>query len=85
MRQEFKVRNKVLIYNSQLKLFSGKFRSRWLGPFERTKVFSYGVVEIAHLEKGSFKVNGAKLKPYIDGSFDRQETTIELQDLPHQN
>ena len=70
----------MLLYNSRLKLFPGKLRSRWSEPFEITKVFPYGVFEIAHPDKGSFKVNGARLKPYIDGGFDRQKTTIELQD-----
>ena len=85
VRREFKVENKVLMYNSRLKLFPGKLRSRWSGPFEITKVFSYRVVEISHPKKGSFKVNGARLKLYIDGSFDRKETIIELQDPPHQH
>ena len=85
MRHEFTVGNKVLMYNSRLKLFLGKLRSRWSGPFKIIKVFPYGVVEIAHPEKGSFKVNGALLKPYINGSFDCQKTTIELQDPPCRN
>ena len=51
-----------------------------VGLFGVTKVFLYGLFEIAHPNKGSFKVNGARLKPYIDGGFDRQKTTIELQD-----
>ena len=46
--------------------------------FEIIKAFPYGVFEIAHPDKGSFKVNGAQLKPYIDGGFNRQKTIIEL-------
>ena len=80
VRREFKIGNKVLLYNSRLKLFPDKLRSRWSGPFEITKVFPYKVFEIAHPDKGSFKVNGARLKPYIEGGFDRKKTTIELQD-----
>ena len=80
MRREFKVGDKVLLFNSLLKMFLGKLRSKWSGPFEITKAFPYGVFEIAHPDKGSFKVNRAQLKPYIDGGFDRQKTTIELQD-----
>ena len=85
VRRDFKIRNKVLLYNSRLKLFPDKLRSRWSGHFEITKVFPYGVFEISHPDKGSFKVNGARLKPYIDDSFDRQKTTIEFQDSPRQN
>ena len=75
VRRDFKIGNKVLLYNSRLKLFLGKLRSRWSRPFKIIKVFSYGVFEISHPDKGSFKVNGARLKPYIDGSFNHQKTT----------
>ena len=34
-----------------------------------TQVFPYGGVEIMHLEKGSFKVNVQRLKPYFGGDF----------------
>ena len=73
----------MLMFNSRLKLFLGKLRSRWSGPFEIIKVFPYEVFKISHPDKGSFKVNGARLKPYIDGSFDRQKTTIKLLDPMH--
>ena len=57
MRKEFKAGQKVLLFNSQLKLFPGKLKSRWSGPFTVTQVFSHGGAEIMHLEKGTFKVN----------------------------
>ena len=31
------------------------------------KVFPYGTVEVEHLEKGTFKVNGQRLKFYHEG------------------
>ena len=34
-----------------------------------TRVFPYGGVEIMHPEKGSFKVNEQRLKPYFGGDF----------------
>jgi len=41
-----------------LKLFPGKLRSRWIGPFVVSNVFSYGVVEITGLETNKvLKVN----------------------------
>ena len=49
---------KVLQFNSRLRLFLGKLKSRWSGPFEITQVLPYGGVKIMHLEKGTFKVNG---------------------------
>ena len=52
----------MLLFNSRLRLFLGKLKSRWSGPFKITKVLPYGAVEIMHPEKGTFQVNGQKLK-----------------------
>ncbi|XP_031259010.1 uncharacterized protein LOC116117131 [Pistacia vera] len=46
VRKHFVVGQKVLLYNSRLKLTPGKLRSRWIGPFEVTNVFPYGAVEV---------------------------------------
>lgn len=35
----FYVGQKVLLYNSRLKLFLGKLRSKWNGPYEIVKIF----------------------------------------------
>ena len=67
LKKEFEVGQKVLLFNSRLKLFPGKLRSRWSGPFTVTKVFPYGAVEVMNDEYGSFKVNGQRLKPYFVG------------------
>ncbi|XP_052185205.1 uncharacterized protein LOC127796840 [Diospyros lotus] len=58
IKKEFKVGEKVLLYNSRLKLFPGKLRSRWSGPYTVTQVFPYGAIEVSHETKGTFKVNG---------------------------
>ena len=42
----FVVGKKVLLCQSQLKLFLGKLRSRWIGTFVVTNVFHYGAAEI---------------------------------------
>ena len=59
----------MLLFNSRLKLFPGKLKSKWSGPFTVVQVFPYGGVEIMHLEKGQFKVNAQRLKPYFGGEF----------------
>ncbi|XP_048231604.1 uncharacterized protein LOC125370406 [Ricinus communis] len=46
LRREFKEGDLVLIFNSRLKLFPGKLRSRWSGPFRISKVFPYGSIEL---------------------------------------
>nr|GFA08550.1 reverse transcriptase domain-containing protein [Tanacetum cinerariifolium] len=41
----FNVSDQVLLFNSHLKIFSGKLKTCWSGPFTITQVFSYGTVE----------------------------------------
>ena len=57
VRKEFEPGQRVLLFNSRLKLFLGKLKSRWSVPLTVTQVFLYGGAEIMHPEKGSFKVN----------------------------
>ena len=65
-RKTFHVHDKVWLYNSCLKLFPRKLRSRWDGPYEILEVFDNGSVLILDPKtKNSFKVNGHRLKPYI--------------------
>ena len=47
-RKEFGVGQQVLLFNSRLKLFPGKLKSRWSGPFIVTKVFQHGGAEVTH-------------------------------------
>ncbi|GJY17802.1 reverse transcriptase domain-containing protein [Tanacetum coccineum] len=43
----FNVGDRVLLFNSRLKIFSGKLKTRWTGPFTIAQVFPYGTIEIA--------------------------------------
>ncbi|GKD92610.1 reverse transcriptase domain-containing protein [Tanacetum coccineum] len=60
--KEFKEGKEVLVFNSRLKLFLGKLRTRWYGPYSVTKVFPYGTVEVCGKNGIRFKVNGHRLK-----------------------
>ncbi|XP_076926509.1 uncharacterized protein LOC143589705 [Bidens hawaiensis] len=51
--KEFKKCDKVLLFNSRLKLFAGKLRSKWTGPYLVKEVFSYGVVELENPDNGT--------------------------------
>ena len=51
--------------NSKLKLFPGKLKSKWSGPFKISQVYSSGVVELANNDGSVFKVNGQRVKLYI--------------------
>ncbi|XP_023768854.1 uncharacterized protein LOC111917396 [Lactuca sativa] len=44
--KEFHEGQKVLLFNSRLKLFSGKLKSRWDGPFLVKKVFPHGAIDL---------------------------------------
>ena len=46
LRKEFKVDDKVLIFNSRLKLFPCKLRSRWSGPVTVTLVTPCGAIGV---------------------------------------
>ena len=45
-RKEFVAGQRVLLFNSRLKLIPGKLKSRWSGPFTVTKVFPHGGAEV---------------------------------------
>ena len=77
-RKEFEAGQQVLLFNSRLKLFPGKLKSRWSGPSTVTKVFSHGGVEVTHPEKGTFKVNIQRLKSYFEGEFHADKYIIPL-------
>jgi hypothetical protein len=62
--KEFSERDEVLLYNSRLRLFPRKLKSRWTGPYQVTRVYPYGTIEIKHPNEDPFKVNGARLKVY---------------------
>ncbi|GKB30880.1 hypothetical protein Tco_0870281 [Tanacetum coccineum] len=65
----FNVGDRVLLFNSRLKIFSGKLKTRWTGPFTIAQVFSYGVVELSQTDGPNFKVNGHRLKYYSGGDI----------------
>ncbi|CAN6725525.1 unnamed protein product [Malus baccata var. baccata] len=63
----FSIGQKVLLFNSRLRLFPGKLRSKWVGPFIVTNVFPHSAVQIkSSRTQEEFKVNGHRLKPYYE-------------------
>ena len=77
-KKEFEAGQQVLLFNSRLKLFPGKLKSRWSGPFTVTKVSPHRGVEVTHPEKGTFTINTQRLKPYLGGEFHADKQTIPL-------
>ncbi|XP_038896637.1 uncharacterized protein LOC120084898 [Benincasa hispida] len=81
IKKEFVVGQKVLLFNSRLRLFPGKLKSRWSGPFIIKIVFSHGAVELTR-EDGIhvFKVNGQRVKPYFEDDIERQKSSLTLRE-----
>ncbi|GKC93626.1 hypothetical protein Tco_1159068 [Tanacetum coccineum] len=65
----FNVVDRVLLFNSRLKIFSNKLKTRWTGPFIVAQVFPYGTVELSQTDRPNFKVNGHRLKHYFGGDI----------------
>ena len=78
-RKTFQVHQKVWLFNSRLRLFPGKLKSRWDGPYVIVKVFDHGAVTIIDPKTGqTFTVNGQRLKPYIEHLPNLQKDSIRL-------
>nr|GEV12304.1 reverse transcriptase domain-containing protein [Tanacetum cinerariifolium] len=77
----FNVGDQVLLFNSHLKIFSGKLKTHWLGPFTITQVFSYGTVELSQPDGPNFKVNGHRVKHYFRGDIP-SKVVSDLHNIP---
>ncbi|KAK6149564.1 hypothetical protein DH2020_017089 [Rehmannia glutinosa] len=65
-KREFLPGEPVLLYNSRLKLFPGKLKSRWSEPFVIKKILNPpGVVELLTKDCETFMVNGQRIKHYF--------------------
>ncbi|CAA6674283.1 unnamed protein product [Spirodela intermedia] len=74
---------KVWLYNSHLKLFPGKLKSRWNCPYVITEIFDSGAVLIIDPKTGhAFKVNGQQLKPYLEAEPPLAIVSLIFQDIP---
>ena len=76
--KEFWKGQRVLLYDSRLHIFPGKLKSRWIGPFIIHKVHLNGVVELLNSKSAdTFKVNGHRLKPFMEPfNQDKEEANL---------
>ena len=58
LRREFKARDQVLLFNSKLKLFPGKLKSKWSYPYTVVASTTFGTVTLKTSNGEEFKVNG---------------------------
>ncbi|GJS98224.1 hypothetical protein Tco_0819394 [Tanacetum coccineum] len=75
--REFHIGDRVLLFNSRLKIFSSKLKSRWSRTFTVAKVFPYRTVDLSQPNGPNFKVNGHRIKHYYGGDI----PTMDVPDL----
>nr|GFA08539.1 reverse transcriptase domain-containing protein [Tanacetum cinerariifolium] len=80
----FNVGDQVLLFNSRLKIFSGKLKSRWSGSFTISKIYAYGTAKLVHPDGCNFKVNCHRLKHYHGGDPPPMEI-LDVQTFPKDN
>nr|GEW02379.1 reverse transcriptase domain-containing protein [Tanacetum cinerariifolium] len=72
----YNVGDKVLLFNSRLKIFSGKLKTRWSGPFTITEVYPYGTAKLSHADGLNFKTDCnttlTKLRTKFENAFNSE-------------
>nr|GFB20562.1 reverse transcriptase domain-containing protein [Tanacetum cinerariifolium] len=63
----FNVGDQVFLFNSRLKIFLGKLKSRWSSPFTISEIYPYRTAKLIHPDGCNFKVNCHRLKHYHEG------------------
>ena len=66
----------MLLYNSRLKPFPRKFKSRWSGPYTVVVVTPFGALTLKTNSRDEFKVNGQRLKHYQGGRSNEEDFQI---------
>ncbi|KAK6126806.1 hypothetical protein DH2020_039454 [Rehmannia glutinosa] len=81
-KREFLLGEQVLLYNSRLKLFPGKLKSRWSGPFVIKKVLNPpGIVELLTRDGETFMVNGQRINHYFHRDQKEEVAYLTLREL----
>ena len=79
-KPDFLVGDLVLLFNCRLRLFLGKLKSKWTGPYLITQLFPHGAIELENKEGVRFKVNGQRIKIYL-GNAEMMKEMIEAYHL----
>ena len=75
-----------MLFNSRVKLFGHeKLRIKWLGPYHVIDTSTHGAITIQNDDGNAFKVNGQRLKLFLDHNkaLDEEIDVIDLVDHVH--
>ncbi|XP_019085651.1 PREDICTED: uncharacterized protein LOC109126501 [Camelina sativa] len=78
--KDLKAGDKALLFNSKLRLFPGKLKSRWSGPFKIKEVLPYGAVTLLGKDRTEFTVNGQRVKRYMENESTKVGSSLHLID-----
>ena len=76
MRKEFRAGDQVLLFNSILRLFPGKLKSKWSGPYTVVSSTTFGAITLRTDAGEEFKVNGQRLKHYLSREKEKEEIQL---------
>nr|GFA25619.1 reverse transcriptase domain-containing protein [Tanacetum cinerariifolium] len=80
----FRTAFKTPVGCTPLKIFLGKLKSRWSGPFTISEIYPYGTAKLVHPDGCNFKVNCHRLKHYHGGDPPPMEIP-DVQTFPKDN
>ncbi|GJX96763.1 hypothetical protein Tco_0352561 [Tanacetum coccineum] len=81
----FNIGDRVLLLNSRLKIFSGKLKTRWTGPFTVAQVFPYGTIELSQSDRPNFKATSLMEKHTRGVGFVLNSLSKEAQAVTSRN
>ncbi|GJY26487.1 hypothetical protein Tco_0401213 [Tanacetum coccineum] len=61
---EYEKGDKVILFNSSLRIFPGNLKSRWYGPFSVSKDMKNRAIELYDENGSEFIINKQRVKPY---------------------
>ena len=76
LRKEFRAGDQVMLFNSRLRLFPGKLKSKWSGPYTVVLSTTFGAVTLRTDVVEEFKVNGQRLKHYLSREKEKEELQL---------
>ena len=78
-RNNSRMGDKVLLFKSRVKLFgNGKLHSKWEGPFTVVNSSTHGAITIQDNDDNTLKVNGQRLKVFLEPSHDINQEIDEI-------